>query len=103
MAEFVQVAKVGELDPGDMKLVEAGDRAVVLLNVDGELYALDNECTHAGCDLADGDLDGNVLECSCHGSGFNVTTGAVENPPASEPVPTYPVTIVGDDVLIGPS
>ncbi|MCH8205630.1 MAG: non-heme iron oxygenase ferredoxin subunit [Chloroflexi bacterium] len=103
MAESVPVAKVGELAAGEMKLVEAGDRAIVLLNVEGELYALDNECTHAGCDLADGDLEGNILECPCHGSRFNVVTGAVENPPAVEPVPTYPVRIEGDDVLVGPA
>ena len=103
MAESVPVAKVGELAAGEMKLVETGDRAIVLLNVEGELYALDNECTHAGCDLADGDLEGNILECPCHGSRFNVVTGAVENPPAVEPVPTYPVRIEGDDVLVGPA
>ena len=103
MAEFVQAAKAGELAPGEMKLVEAGDRAIVLLNVDGGFYALDNECTHAGCDLADGELEGNTLECPCHGSRFNVMTGAVENPPAVEPVPTYPVRIEGDDVLVGPA
>ncbi len=101
MAEFVQAAKVGELAPGEMKVIEAGDQAIVLVNVDGKLYALDNECTHAGCDLADGELDENTLECSCHGSRFNVVTGAVENPPADEPVPTYAVNIEGDDVLIG--
>ena len=103
MAELVPVAKVGELAAGEMKLVEAGERAIVLLNVEGELYALDNECTHAGCDLADGDLEGNILECPCHGSKFNVATGAVENPPAEEPVPTYAVSIEGDDVLVGPA
>ena len=103
MAELVPVAKVGELAAGEMKLVEAGARAIVLLNVEGELYALDNECTHAGCDLADGDLEGNILECPCHGSKFNVATGAVENPPAEEPVPTYAVSIDGDNVLVGPA
>ena len=103
MAEFVQAAKVGELGPGELKLVEGGDKAIVLLNVGGELYAVDNECTHAGCDLADGDLEGNILECACHGSKFNVITGAVENPPAVEPVPTYTVRIEGDDVLVGPA
>ena len=103
MPGFVKAAKVGELGPGDMKLVEAGDRVLVLINVEGVLYALDNECTHQGCDLADGELEGNILECSCHGSRFNVMTGAVENPPAEEPVQTYAVRIEGEDVLVGPA
>jgi nitrite reductase/ring-hydroxylating ferredoxin subunit len=102
MAEFTRVAKVAELEPGDMKLVTAGDRDVVLLNVGGEFYALDNECTHAGCDLADGELEGSTLECPCHGSKFNARTGAVESPPADEPAPTYAVRVEGDDVLVGP-
>ena len=103
MPGFVQVAKVGDIGPGDMKLVTSGDRALVLINVEGALYAMDNECTHAGCDLADGELEGNLLECICHGSRFNVMTGAVENPPAEEPVQTYAVRIDGDDVLVGPA
>ena len=100
MEGFVQVAKVGELAPGEMKLVEAGNRAVALINVEGELYAIDNECTHAACDLVYGRLDGEILECDCHGSQFNVKTGAVEGPPAMDDVPTYPVRIEGDNVLV---
>ncbi len=103
MEGFVRAAKVGELAPGKMKLVDTGDEAVVLINIGGELYAIDNECTHAACDLADGTLDGDALECDCHGSRFNVKTGAVENPPALDPVATYAVRIEGDDVLVGPA
>ena len=100
MDGFVQAAKVGELASGEMELVEAGTRAVVLINVGGELYAIDNECTHAACDLAYGRLEGDILECDCHGSRFNVKTGAVENPPALDDVPTYALRIEGDDVLV---
>lgn len=103
MEGFVQAAKVGELAPGQMKLVKLGNEALVLINVQGELYAINNECTHAACDLVDGSLDGDALECICHGSRFNVKTGAVENPPAMDPVSTYSVRIEGDDVLIGPT
>ena len=100
MAGFVGVAKIGELAPGTMKLVEMENRDVVLINLGGEFYAIDNECPHAGCDLVDGNLDGTLLECDCHGSSFNVMTGSVQNPPAEEPVKTYPVRIEGDNVLV---
>ena len=103
MAGFVQAAKVGELAPGTMKLVEVEHRDIVLINIEGNFYALDNECPHAGCDLADGDLDGTLLECDCHGSRFNVMTGAVQNPPADSPVKTYAVRIEGDNVLVDPA
>ncbi len=102
VAGYVQAAKVGELSPGQMKMVAAGTQTLVLINVAGELYAINNECTHAACDLADGRLDGDQLECSCHGSIFNVKTGAVENPPAFDPVASYSVRIEGENVLIGP-
>lgn len=101
MKGFVQAAKVGELTPGKMMLVEAGDERIVLINVDGEFYAISDTCTHRQCPLSEGSLEGDVLECSCHGSQFNVRTGAVEGPPARNPVPTYAVRIEGDTVLVG--
>ena len=103
MEGFVEAAKVGELSAGEMKLVEVADERVVLINVDGNLYAISDTCTHAECPLSEGSLEGNVLECDCHGSQFNVMTGEVESGPAIEPVPTYAVNIEGDTVLIGPA
>ena len=102
MEDFVQAAKVGELAPGEMKLVEAEDEMILLINVDGDLYAISDTCTHQECSLSEGELEGDMLECSCHGSQFIVRTGAVESGPALEPVPTYAVRIDGDNVLIGP-
>ena len=98
MASRVEVAKVSELSEGEMKPVAVGDRTVVLFNIGGELFAIDDECTHAGCSLSDGTLDGDELECVCHGSVFNVKTGDVVQGPADEPVPTYPVHSEGDTV-----
>ena len=102
MENFVQGGKIGELQPGEMKLVEAGSETLVLINVQGELYAINNECTHASCDLVDGNLEDDTVECGCHGARFNVKSGAVEAPPALEPVRTYGVRIEGDDIMIGP-
>lgn len=98
MASRVEVATVGELSDGEMKTVDVGDRTIVVLNVDGDLFAIDDECTHTGCSLSEGDLDGEELSCLCHGSVFNVRTGAVLQGPAEEPVPTYPLHIDGETV-----
>ena len=98
MASRVEVATVGELSDGDMKAVEVGDRTIVVLSVAGDLFAIDDECTHEGCSLSDGDLDGDELSCLCHGSVFNVRTGEVLQGPAEEPVPTYPLHVDGETV-----
>jgi len=100
MGERIEVAKVGELASGDIKLVEADGKMIVLLNVEGDLYAIDDECTHTACSLSDGSLENDVIECNCHGSQFNVKTGDVQAGPADEPVPTYPVQVDGDTVYV---
>ena len=77
MAEtaFVKVAEVGELSPGDMKMVEVGDNRVLPTNVDRNSDTWDNECTHAFARLSEGALDGDQVECPLRGPVFNVTTG----------------------------
>ena len=105
MAEsgFVKVADVGELAPGDLKVVEVGTEQVLLVNVDGTIYALDDICSHAYASLSEGDLAGEEIECPLHGSGFNVVTGEVQTPPADENLRTFEVRIDGQDVLLGPA
>ena len=103
VADFVRVASVSEVSPGDVMLVEVDGERVALVNVSGELYAVADECSHEGCSLSEGDVDGQMLVCPCHGSDFDVTTGAPASPPAYEPIATYVVRVDGDDVLVQPS
>lgn len=103
MADFVRVASVSDVSPGSVMLVEVDGEQVALVNVNGELYAVADECSHEGCSLSEGDVDGGMLVCPCHGSDFDVTTGEPASPPAFEPVATYAVRVDGDDVLVGPS
>ena len=100
---FVKVADLGELSPGEMKQVELGDDQVLLANVEGTIYACDNLCTHRFAPLAEGDLDGKLVECPLHGSVFDVTTGGVIDPPAVESLRVFQVRIEGQDILVGPS
>ena len=104
MAEsgFVKVADLGELSPGEMKYVEVGGDQVLLANVEGTIYACDNVCTHALAPLADGNLDGERVECPLHGSVFSVITGEVVDPPADEGLRVFQVRIEGQDILVGP-
>jgi nitrite reductase/ring-hydroxylating ferredoxin subunit len=95
-----EVAQVGDVPDGELTTVEAGGRTIVLVNVGGDLYAIDDECTHQGCSLSDGTLDDAELECICHGSIFDVKTGEVVQGPAEEAAPTYPVHVEGGSVSV---
>ncbi|MGH9251526.1 MAG: Rieske (2Fe-2S) protein [Acidimicrobiales bacterium] len=97
MAEHIEVAKIEDVPPGTARVVTAGNRLLALVNVDGTFYAVDNECTHRGSDLGEGEInpdwDDWALECPLHGSVFDVRTGEVLRGPATEPVNTYPVEV----------
>lgn len=95
-----RVGKVDDVSPGAMRAVNVGRRTVAIANVDGVLYAFDDVCTHQGCSLAEGDLEGTTVTCACHGSEFDVRTGEVLEGPADEPVATYEVVVEGDEVTI---
>ena len=101
MADRIEAGNVDELAGGAMKLVDA-ERPMVLIKLGTDFFAIDDECTHSACSLSDGFLDGDVLECECHGSMFNVRTGAVEQGPAEEPIPTHSVEVEDDTVYVNP-
>ena len=103
MAEsgFVKVAEVGELSPGEMKVVEVGEEQILLVNVEGNIHACDDICSHAYASLSEGDLNGDEVECPLHGSAFNVVTGEALTPPAEDSIRIFEVRIDGQDVLIG--
>jgi len=77
-----------------------GDRQIAIYNVDGELYATDNVCTHAFALLSDGWLDGDVIECPLHGGRFEVRTGKALGYPVEVDLKTYQVRVVGEDVQV---
>ena len=103
MENFVKVARTDEVNPGEMKMVEVEDEQIVVANLGGTFVAFTNECPHSACDLVDGQLDGDELECDCHGSSFNVRTRALLSGPATEPPAFYAVRVEGDDLLVGPA
>lgn len=101
--DFVKVAAVSELPPGDMKVVDVGDEQILLVNVDGAVHACDDICSHAYASLSEGDLDGVEVECPLHGAVFNVATGKALTPPAVDALRTFAVRVDGDDILVGPA
>jgi|SRR5882672_6160727 len=100
MPEFVKVATTDEVSPGQARLVEAGGKEIALFNVAGSLHAIDNNCTHVGGPLCEGELNGTEVTCPWHGATFDVTSGQVLGPPAGVPVGRYNVRVAGSDIEI---
>ena len=100
MAGFVTVGSTGDVPEGEIRAFEVAGNSVAVANVEGRLYAFDDLCTHRQCSLAEGDLDGTTLECICHGSQFDVTTGEVLNGPATEPVRSYEVQVEDGSIQV---
>ena len=100
MAEFVRVAGRGDVPAGEMLIVEIEGEEIVLANVDGQIYAFGNGCTHRGGPLGEGLLEGDEVECPFHQGRFNVKTGEAVQEPPTEPVATYEVQVEGDDIRV---
>jgi 3-phenylpropionate/trans-cinnamate dioxygenase ferredoxin subunit len=100
--EYVKVARLGELSPGQKKLVFVGEDRVLLVNLQGDYYAVEETCPHAQALLSRGQVYDNEVMCPVHGSAFNLKTGAAITPPAVDDLAVYSVRIEGEDILVAP-
>ncbi len=100
MGIWLDVASTDELPPGERRVVDVDGVAVVVFNLDGEYFAIKDECTHDSGDLAGGQLEGAVIICPRHGARFSVKSGAVLGPPAYEDVRTFPVRVADGKVQV---
>jgi 3-phenylpropionate/trans-cinnamate dioxygenase ferredoxin subunit/naphthalene 1,2-dioxygenase system ferredoxin subunit len=100
MSKGQDVCSVAELKPGDMKCVFVGAARILLSNVDGEVYATSDICSHALAYLSDGFLEGSVVECPLHGAQFDVVTGKAMSPPADGDIETYKVTVADGRIFV---
>ena len=98
--DLVKVADTKDIQPSHMKEVQVDGENICIANVGGKYYAIGSICTHEGGPLADGTLEGYEVECPWHQSKFDVRTGEVTSPPASEPEPTYEIKVDGNNILI---
>ncbi|MHB8178122.1 MAG: Rieske (2Fe-2S) protein [Vulcanimicrobiaceae bacterium] len=94
------VARVSEIVPGTTRAVNVDGVDILLCNAGGAIYAIEDLCTHDGSPLDQGTLDGTCVICPRHGATFDVRTGEALTLPAVLPVPTFAVTIEGDDVVL---
>jgi nitrite reductase/ring-hydroxylating ferredoxin subunit len=97
---WTRAAGRSDLAAGEVLGVEVGGRSIALYAADDGIFATDNICTHAYACLSDGWLDGEVIECPLHAARFDIRTGKVLDPPATEDLKTYQVRVVGDEIQV---
>ena len=100
MAEWIRVADVDACAPGTLTCAMAGNTAIVLANVDGDLCALRDQCSHESYPLSDGDLEGIEIVCVYHGARFDACTGKNRALPAVRPVQSYRVETREDGIYV---
>lgn len=97
---FIPAARLDDIPPGGLRRVEIEGRLILLARVADQVYAADDDCTHISGPLDQGELDGYVLTCPIHLARFDIRDGSVLRGPARDPLPTYPVRLEGDHVLV---
>jgi 3-phenylpropionate/trans-cinnamate dioxygenase ferredoxin subunit len=98
---LVRACGLDDLRAGGLKQVQLHDRTVCIACTDaGDVYAISDVCTHEQGSLSEGRIIGTEVECSVHGSRFDLASGRVTSLPAEESVETFPVVMQGDDVLV---
>lgn len=95
-----RVANITEINPDDPKKVTVGSEEIGLFNVDGEIFATHNICTHAFASLADGFQEGAEVECPLHEGRFDVRTGKALCAPVSDDLKTYEVKVEDGEVFV---
>jgi 3-phenylpropionate/trans-cinnamate dioxygenase ferredoxin subunit len=101
MGDWIDIGSVEDFPQGKHQCVTAGDRSIIIFNVDDQFHALLNICPHAGLPLEDGDFTGKVIVCQFHGYAYNVTDGRnIDWPDDEVPAKTYPVRVVEGRVQV---
>ncbi|BDD91937.1 (2Fe-2S)-binding protein [Pandoraea sp. NE5] len=98
MSQCIPIDPINELPPGKRKIMFVEGRSIVLFNIEGTVYAIDNACPHDGASLASGQLDGHLLQCPAHGLRFDLKTGCVREP-GGLCLTRFPVRVTDSEVV----
>ena len=96
----VAVCAAADLPPGSVKSFDVGDERVAVYNIDGTFYATEAYCTHAGADLGEGMLEGDVIECFLHSGTFNVPSGKALQAPCFTDLKTFRTEVRDGQVCV---
>ena len=102
MSVIERVGALADLPEGKPLRVEIGDRAVSVVRIGDDVYAIGDRCSHQDVSLSEGDVDCDerTLECWKHGSAFSLETGEPTSLPATKPVPVYEVRVVDGQIEV---
>lgn len=101
MADLIKVATTKEVPPDTMKAFSVNGKDIMICNVQGSYFALDDICSHEHCSLSgEGFLDNTTIICGCHGAQFNAQSGKVLSPPATSNLNTYKVVIKEENIYL---
>jgi 3-phenylpropionate/trans-cinnamate dioxygenase ferredoxin subunit len=99
--DFLTVAEANELGSGERKLIEIDGKPIVVFNIAGEYFAIDDVCSHDGGPVGEGEVTGTEIECPRHGARFDLRSGKALSLPAVVDIPAYPVRVEGNEIQIG--
>jgi 3-phenylpropionate/trans-cinnamate dioxygenase ferredoxin subunit len=99
--EYLEIAPLSELPNGERLFVEIEGRPIVILNLAGQFFAIDDVCTHDDGPLGDGDIEGYNIVCPRHGAEFDVRTGKAVQLPAVVDIRAYPIRVMDDMIQVG--
>jgi len=100
MSDWVTVAPAEALSPGEFRTVDADGTRIVVFNLEGEYYAIEDVCTHDGGQLTGGHVEGAEIVCPRHGARFCIRTGEALTAPAYEPTAKFPVRVEAGEVQV---
>ncbi len=102
MSNFQRACGLQDVTVGGVLAVEVDGIDVAIVRTDDEVFAIQDECSHAAIALSEGDVDtaGCEIECWLHGSRFDLRSGKPTGLPAYEPVPIYPCKVDGDAIVV---
>jgi 3-phenylpropionate/trans-cinnamate dioxygenase ferredoxin subunit len=99
--EYLEIAPASELPNGERLFVEVEGRPIVILNIAGQFFAIDDVCTHDDGPLGDGEIEGFNIVCPRHGGEFDVRTGKAVQLPAVVDIRAYPIRVVTEMIEVG--
>ena len=99
--KFHSIISVSELPPGERIFLSIGKASIVLFNIAGAYYAIEDVCSHDDGPVGEGEVEGTIITCPRHGAKFDLRSGHAVAMPAVEDIPAYPVRVLDSTIQIG--
>jgi 3-phenylpropionate/trans-cinnamate dioxygenase ferredoxin component len=98
--DYTDVAALADVPPDTVRVVSVGGMALLIIHTDDGIYAVEDRCSHADQPLECGRVKYGWISCPAHGSRFDLETGEALTRPATDPIATFPVRIIGDRIEV---